>query len=173
MNGKDESDPESFANLIGATRKFERGPPLTKATKQKPKISSGRQNPPDVRAFRFPDPDEPRLGAANGVSDNQLFALRMGDPEPEERIDLHGLRQKQATRLIAIRLKSAQARGLRCVVVIHGRGRGSEMGDAVLRDSISDWLSKTPCAEFVLAFAPAPNRLGGEGATLVLLCRPS
>jgi DNA-nicking Smr family endonuclease len=83
------------------------------------------------------------------------------------------LRQKEARRLLATRLESAQARGLRCVTVIHGRGRGSQMGDAVLRDSISDWLSKAPCAKTLLAFAPAPNRLGGEGATLVLLRRPA
>jgi DNA-nicking Smr family endonuclease len=173
VNGKGESDPESFANLIGATRKIIGGPALAKTTKPKPKVSSGRQNPPDANAFRFPDPDEARLGAAHGVSDSQLFALRRGDPEPEERIDLHGLRRKEVRRLIATRLESAQARDLRCVVVIHGRGRGSESGDAVLRDSISGWLSKRPCAEFVLAFAPAPNRLGGEGATLVLLRRPA
>jgi len=173
VSGNDESDPESFANLIGATRKIIRGPALAKTTKQKPKVSSGHQNPTDTNAFHFPDPDEPRLGAANGVSDTQLFALRRGDPEPEERIDLHGLRRKEARRLLATRLESARARSLRCVVVIHGQGRGSETGDSVLRDSISDWLSKAPCAEFVLAFAPAPNRFGGKGATLVLLRRPA
>jgi DNA-nicking Smr family endonuclease len=73
--------------------------------------------------------------------------------------------------LIASRIESARARGLRCVVLIHGRGRRSETGESVLRESVPGWLSKAPCATHVLAFAPAPKRLGGEGATLVLLRR--
>jgi DNA-nicking Smr family endonuclease len=173
MSGKDEHDSESFANLVGETRDIARGPRLAKMPNKKPRRSPSRENGQSPKnAFRFPDPNEPRLGAANGVSDSQLFALQRGDPEPEERIDLHGLRRNEAGRLIATRLEAAKARGLRCVVVIHGRGRGSETGEAVLRDSISAWLSKTPGAGHVLAFAPAPNRLGGEGATLVLLRRP-
>ena len=34
------------------------------------------------------------------------------------------------------------------------------------------YVSRKPTAEHVLAFAPAPARLGGSGATLVLLRRP-
>jgi DNA-nicking Smr family endonuclease len=55
--------------------------------------------------------------------------------------------------------------------VIHGQGKRSETGEAVLREGLPDWLTGSRCSEYVLAFAPAVARLGGEGATLVLLRR--
>ena len=174
MSGQgDPSDPdgESFASLIGETREIDRGPRKAAIPSKKPDLQLNRDVEAKSAAFRFPEPDEPRLAAAHGVSDARLLALRRADPEPEERIDLHGLRRDAAARLIARRLESARARGLRCVAVIHGRGRGSENGEPVLRESVPDWLSKPPCASHVLAFAPAPVQWGGEGAMIVLLRR--
>jgi DNA-nicking Smr family endonuclease len=183
MSGGSDSDDKSgerFADLIGETKDIARGPARVKTPLQKPGALRNKGNRSDASdnsdqattsAFRFPETGEPGLGAAGGVSDAQLLALRRADPEPEERIDLHGLRREAAGRLVANRIESARARGLRCVVLIHGRGRRSETGESVLRESVPGWLSKAPCATHVLAFAPAPKRLGGEGATLVLLRR--
>jgi len=166
-----DSSEKSFADLMGETKDISRGPARARNPSSKPRIPGTRSEKTTSGKFRFPDPSEARLGAADGVNDAQLFALRRGEVRPEERIDLHGLRRKAAARLITTRIESARARGLRCVAVIHGRGQGSETGEAVLRDSVPGWLSKLPCAPHVLAFAPAPGPLGGEGATLVLLRR--
>ncbi len=183
MNGEDDRDKTSgdrFADLIGQTKDIARGPARAKAPPSKPRVlgktgnasdRSGPANQGPGSAFRFPESGEPRLAAAGGVSDTQLLALRRADPAPEEKIDLHGLRREAAGRLIARRIESARTRGLRCVILIHGRGRRSETGEAVLRDSVPGWLCELPCARHVLAFAPAPNQFGGEGATLVLLRR--
>lgn len=169
----DRRDEEpSFANLIGATKPIKgRGnvlPPVAgrRVNRERPDIAS-----PESPGFRRPDPDEPRLGAAPGVSDRQLDQLKRGDPEPQERIDLHGLRSDAAPRLLAQRLESATHRGLRCVLVIHGRGAESAAGEAVLRERLPHWLTQPPIARDVRAFAPAPPRLGGAGAMLVLLRR--
>jgi DNA-nicking Smr family endonuclease len=105
------------------------------------------------------------------VSDTDLFALGRGDPAPEERIDLHGARRDAARRLVAKRLDGARARGLRCVLIVHGHGKHSGSGEAILKKALPDWLTTRPCSESVLAFAPAPRNLGGGGATLVLLRR--
>lgn len=174
LGGDDEkdADSESFADLIGKTKPISRGPARVERTARGSRTT--RPHPIGGRTsdFRWPDPDEPRLAAAFGVSDAQLFALGRGEPEPEEKIDLHGLRRDSAGRLLADRIESARARGLRCVVVVHGRGQGSGGGEAVLRDALPGWLSKAPCARHLLGFAPAPSRHGGEGAILVLLRRP-
>lgn len=167
-----------FADLVGETRPLKGSaekrvaPPRTRATRRRPedpKIDSGGS---DSGSFRFPDADEPRLGGRNGVSDRQLRALARGQPAPEERIDLHGVRALGGDRLLSARLESSQRRGLRCVVVIHGRGKHSETGEAVLRDQLPGWLTQAPAAKYVLGFAPAPAEHGGSGATLVLIRRP-
>jgi DNA-nicking Smr family endonuclease len=105
------------------------------------------------------------------VSDLQLRELSRGEIEPEEHLDLHGVRSASAPVLLAKRLATARAGGRRCLRVIHGRGGRSGSGGAVLRDHLPDWLTSGGCADHVLAFAPAPPRLGGAGATLVLLRR--
>lgn len=120
-------------------------------------------------AFRHPDPACAHLAGAPGINDLALGRLRRGDPEPEERIDLHGTRQAEARRILAMRIESAVARGLRCVIVVHGVGRRSPNEEAILRDALPGWLERGANARHVLAFAPAPRRLGGDGATLVLL----
>jgi DNA-nicking Smr family endonuclease len=170
-DGEKGDDSESFADLIGETKPIARGP----ARVERPARNSKPSRPPaaaQTSAFRWPDPDEPRLAAAPGVNDAKLFALGRGDPEPEERIDLHGLRLDAAGRILMDRIESARARGLRCVVVVHGRGQRSETGEAVLRDALPGWLSKAASAKHLLGFAPAPKRHGGKGAMLVLLRRP-
>jgi DNA-nicking Smr family endonuclease len=181
MSGGDHDDEggdekagrsENFADLIGETKPIATGPARAERPIRISNIPRPRETPSRSSSFRWPDPDEPRRAAAFGVSDKQLFALGRGDPEPEEKIDLHGLRRDAAGRLLADRIESARARGLRCVVVVHGRGQRAGTGEAILRDALPGWLSKTGCAEHLLCFAPAPNRHGGEGATLVLLRRP-
>jgi len=169
--GPNDGRSESFADLIGETKPLANGPARVDRVAMDAKPPRARNAKTPTITFRHPDPDEPRLGAAPGVNDIQLYALGRGEPEPREKIDLHGLRRDAAARLLVDRIQSARARDLRCVVVVHGRGQHAETGEAVLRDAVPGWLSKNPNANHVLAFAPAPNRFGGDGAVLVLLRR--
>jgi DNA-nicking Smr family endonuclease len=160
---------ESFADLIGATRPLKSDKRVVApAPPDSPQPRQTGDSGASPERFRHPDPDEPRLAAAPGVNDQQLFALLQGKPEPEERIDLHGLRADAAPRILSQRIESASSRGLRSILVIHGKGGG---GEAVLRDRLPDWLMRSPNAQRIAAIAPAPSRLGGDGATLVLLAK--
>ena len=170
MTGRDD-EGGGFADLFGDEAKpIEHGPARVE-TRAKPSIRNKRSSSESRPRFRWPDPTGRSAAAAEGVSDAQLFALRRGEPEPEERIDLHGARKDAARTLLAKRIESARAQGLRCVIVIHGRGRNSPGGEAVLKDALPSWLTRGRTGRLVQAFAPAPDRLGGEGATLVLLRR--
>jgi DNA-nicking Smr family endonuclease len=42
----------------------------------------------------------------------------------------------------------------------------------VLKRKLPEWLAEPPLGEKVLAFASAPSRQGGSGATRVLLRQP-
>lgn len=171
----DADDGPSFADLVGAdTQPIRGGPDRVRPEGARSTAMGAAGGPRDdapggPRGFRFPDPADPHRAAAAGVSDRTLANLARGTPAPEERLDLHGTRGDAAGPLLARRLESARSRGLRCLLVVHGRGRHSPTGEAVLRDGLPDWLTRGPAAPHVLAYAPAPVRLGGEGATLVLL----
>lgn len=168
----DEENPRdgSFADLLGEAKPLDRGAARHAPAPPRPRA---QHRPADDefsgRKFRWPDPDDRHRAAADGVSDRDLLALGRGETEPLERIDLHGTRREAAGRLLTKRLESACAQGHDCVIVIHGRGQHSSSGEAVLRDALPGWLTRGANAQRVLAFAPAPGRLGGLGATLVRL----
>ncbi len=92
---------------------------------------------------------------------------------------MHGMRQADAHAQLKRFLKSAQARGLKHVLVITGKGAE---GDAksfyeedergVLRKVVPHWLADKDLSPLVVSFSPAPRRLGGEGALYVRLRRP-
>ncbi len=185
----EDEEAASFADLMSDTRRIQPGPqrvavppaasPAVARSLGAKSIQGVRSaSGPDaatgtsrIAAFRWPDPADRSRAAADGVSDITLFGLGRGEPAPDERIDLHGVRRDAARHLVAKRLGSARARGLRCVLIVHGHGKHSGSGETVLKEALPGWLSKRPCAESVLAFAPAPRNLGGEGATMVLICR--
>jgi DNA-nicking Smr family endonuclease len=109
-------------------------------------------------------------GLAKGVDAAHLRRLRRGEVDVERRLDLHGMTAAEARRGLGAALREAAAAGVRCVLVVHGRGLHSE-GGAVLKDAVVDWLTAAPLAALVLAFASALPRDGGAGASYVLLRR--
>src|SRR5262245_51915944 len=106
--------------------------------------------------------------------------LEKGRLEVEARLDLHGLRQRDAHAQLKRFLKTAQARGLKHVLVITGKGAEQaasrsfyeEDKRGVLRNAVPHWLSGPEFAALVVSYSPAPRRLGGEGALYVRLRRP-
>jgi DNA-nicking Smr family endonuclease len=98
-----------------------------------------------------------------------LRRLRRGLLPIDGRVDLHGLVVADARTRLDVFLRTARARGERCVLVIHGKGRHSAGGVGVLRGEVAAWLSQGPCSTHVAAFATAREDDGGEGATYVLL----
>lgn len=84
----------------------------------------------------------------------------------EADLDLHGLTIEQARRCLAAFLTQCAAYDARCVRIVHGKGYGSPDAIPVLRDKVRAWLVGV---SEVRAFAQAPERDGGAGATVVLL----
>ena len=97
----------------------------------------------------------------------------------DARIDLHGMTQSQAHGALLAFLRSCQARGCRVALVITGKGRTDESGQAftmhsgpgVLRRSIRGWLEQPEFRSLAAAYAPAHRRHGGEGALYVQIRR--
>jgi DNA-nicking Smr family endonuclease len=101
-----------------------------------------------------------------GLSPQVLRRLRAGFWAVQEELDLHGARTQEARALLGDFFSAAQRRGLRCVRVIHGKGRGSRHGEPVLKREVAAWLAQRGV---VLAYCEARPAEGGGGAVLVLL----
>ena len=101
-----------------------------------------------------------------GVSETVLRRLRRGDYRIEAEIDLHGLTVVEARAQLREFLRTAVARRLRCLRIVHGKGLRSGQRGPVLKIAVNGLLRR---ADLVLAFTSAAMRDGGTGATLVLL----
>jgi DNA-nicking Smr family endonuclease len=123
-----------------------------------------REQVPEVAA------EEHLFFARGGLQQRLLRRLKRGDLRPEARLDLHGRTIAEAGTLLSTFLADAQASGLRCVSVIHGKGHRSADGRPALKTQLNQWLRDTPA---VLAFSSAQAKDGGMGALYVLLRRPS
>jgi DNA-nicking Smr family endonuclease len=112
------------------------------------------------------DSGEELVFLREGLSRNILRQLRRGHWVVQEHLDLHGMNRDQAADAVADFLRECRARQLRCVRIVHGKGRGSHNREPVLKGKLRKWLV---VRDEVLAFCQAPATQGGSGAVLVLL----
>jgi DNA-nicking Smr family endonuclease len=121
--------------------------------------------------FDVTETDEYVEGARVGLDPRLLSQLRRGEFAMQAHLDLHGLIQPDAkTELDKFVLESVR-RGLRAVLIVHGRGLRSPGGRPVLKHAAVEWLSHGSIGGHVLAFSSARIPDGGVGAMYVLLRR--
>jgi DNA-nicking Smr family endonuclease len=101
-----------------------------------------------------------------GLSRQTLRKLRRGHWVVQDELDLHGMNRVQAADAVAGFLRECRARHVRCVRIVHGKGRGSHNREPVLKGKLRKWLV---VRDDVLGFCQAPAADGGSGALLVLL----
>ena len=170
-NKPDQAEPEDAALFLAAVGAVKPLPDQNRIDPQKPPrkplLRAPAQPPaiPDTLSDFAPENTPDEL-LRNGVSRMTLRKLRRGHWPVQDSLDLHGNTSDAARRLLQEFLHEAAQRGLRCVLVIHGKGMNSPSGEAVLRKLTRHWLSQRPD---VLAWCDAPPRDGGSGAALVLL----
>jgi len=175
---RDEDEARAFEEAIRGARRIEGGARrVTGAPPSASRAGSARVRaaaaPAGSRApFEVERVGDAVAGRAADVSVEVLRGLRRGDHRPEARLDLHGQTREESLRAVERFLLRSRADGCRAVLVIHGRGQNSEAGEPVLRPALQEWLASAAAARSgVMAFAPAPPRAGGTGATVVLLRR--
>ncbi len=113
--------------------------------------------------------DEYIQGCVQGFSPKLMQKLKRGQFPVQDYVDLHGLTKEEAEIKVRDFLIKSQGLGLRCVIVVHGRGLNSENHIPVLKERLPLWLSRGPVRKIVLAFATARPYDGGTGAIYILL----
>lgn len=116
-----------------------------------------------------------------GLDRRTAEKLRRGKLEIEGWIDLHGMTRAEAHRQLRHYLTAAHIRGLRCVLVITGKGSAPHKTDdapfmgterrGILREAVPEWLRAPDLAHLVIDFRHAQRKDGGSGAFYVLLRR--
>lgn len=101
-----------------------------------------------------------------GVPRTVLRDLRRGRWVVQEELDLHGCNRDEARDLLAACMGRWKKDGLRCVRVVHGKGRGSPGREPVLKKLVAGWLMNYAD---VMAYCQARLADGGAGALIVLL----
>jgi DNA-nicking Smr family endonuclease len=174
-----DNGAELWERVAGTTR------PLKKhraAMKPEPLLAPSRkaakESEPAVQPRRAKQTPKPApIPRGEALDRGTARKLERGHLAVEARLDLHGMRQREAHAALRRFLKSAQGKGYRHVLVITGKGSEPETRlsfyeedpRGVLRQAVPYWLSAPDLAHMVVSFSAAPRRLGGEGALYVRL----
>ena len=88
--------------------------------------------------------------------------------KPEDVVDLHGLTREQAWQKLDAFVSACKIRGLRKILIIHGKGNHSHGTDPVLGEMVRSFIE----ADRRLGSSGHPDRNhGGTGATWVIIRR--
>ncbi len=170
------SDEDIFLEAMGGVREipsYRDLPAQSKAGKFKSKgrADSAIDELKDIVERRadinISDTDEYDEWITPGQSAGLAQRLHKGECAIQDFIDLHGLIEDEAEAELVEFLEQSRRRGFSCVKVIHGRGLRSP-GEPVLKLMVARLL-KGALSKYVRAYATAPPRDGGLGATYVLL----
>ena len=135
-----------------------------------PKIDKTRPMATVARAASVP----------SGVDGHTDEKLRRGELVPDSKLDLHGLTEAVAHRVLTAHLHAAHLRGDRLVLVITGKGARAKpdapfdlelaaRSRGVLARVVPRWLGEPQFARLIASTRGAHRRHGGEGALYVYL----
>lgn len=105
-----------------------------------------------------------------GVNGKTAQRMKRGDVQIADGLDLHGLTEKNAENAIIQFIASNHSLSHRYIMIVHGKGHGSDKKYPVLKNLTVNLLSSHPD---VLAFSSAIQGDGGTGAVYVLLKKNS
>ena len=129
-------------------------------------IDKNDNNPLSVSLRRAVEPDDVLSFKRSGIQDGVFKNLRLGKYTLEGSIDLRRKRIEEARKQLYGDLVSYHQRGVRAVLIKHGRGYNSQPIPALFKSYVNQWLEELP---EVIAFHSAQPQHGSLASTYVLL----
>jgi DNA-nicking Smr family endonuclease len=114
----------------------------------------------------------------HGVTDKDSDAHHASSAKKEKKskpagkrhtLDLHGLTVLEASRSLKITLIDCHQRGVKEILVIHGKGYHSKSESGPVLKGLVNQMLENELHHIVRSFASAKLKDGGAGATVVLL----
>lgn len=179
MGARDEKDIELFRAAMRDVKRLRVTPPEAPtpgSTAPKPAPRARFKRADELAVLQeslLPPEDAAILGTGDELSFRRphvpepvLLKLRRGQYAVDSEIDLHGLTGAEAKAELRDFIANAATRGIRCVRIVHGKGKRSGPRGPVLKNVVNNWLQRS---DAVLAFGSARAVDGGSGAVYVLL----
>lgn len=171
-----EDDAALFREAIGEVRRLEAPPAAPSRPRPAPKprmreLDEALALAQSRQAGWFEatiDAAEALAYRRDEIPEKVLKALKRGQYSIGGELDLHQMRAPEAERWLRVFLAESRAGGHACVRIIHGKGLRAAEGGSVLKALVDRMLRQRAD---VLAYASAPEAMGGTGAVLVLLAR--
>jgi len=163
---KDRDDREALERAMAGVEPLARGRERARPSPARPIAPRAATDEP----FEFVQEGEGSDAGfyARDLGRDPLLRLRRGEAGAELSADVHGCKKDEARREVERLFERAAARGVRRLRIVHGKGLHSEAAP-VLGELVREMLRRPPLSRHVAAFAFAPLRESGTGATLVLL----
>lgn len=133
-----------------------------------------------IKAVMVTKPRAKKTGGPGGINGATQERLRKGQIDPDAKLDLHGMTEAVAHRVLTGWLAAAQSRGVRLALIVTGKGNPRNLDDApwmssrygALKDMTPRWLNEPELARLIASVQPAHDRHGGGGALYVWLKKP-
>lgn len=110
--------------------------------------------------------DDPIEFRRDGIQTGVIEKLRHGGYRVDSRLSLLKRPVAECRQALFDFIRQAHALELRCVMIVHGRGRNDQSHANVVRSCVARWLTQF---DEVQAYSSAQPRHGGIGATYVML----
>ncbi len=106
------------------------------------------------------------LGQGVAVSKKSIRNFNKGNVFIEDKLDLHGFTEVEASNLLENFINQSVEDGKRLILVITGKGKE---GEGIIKNNIVSWLNKSTLRNKILAINYASKKHGGSGAMYILL----
>ena len=102
---------------------------------------------------------------------NNHRKIKLSKVNPNDKLDLHGTKYKDAKNELSSFLNKCVSKNYYCVIIVHGKGYGSEDGKSVLKELVEEYLIENKNEYRIQKYVEAPQNLGGSGAKIVFFKR--
>lgn len=182
-----EHELELWHQVTRDVRRASKKRPMNAVAEKRQAMKAKSPEPVPKKPVSHPRPAAPVVRAAPvgaGLDGSTSDKLRRGKIEPQANLDLHGLNQVQAHARLTTFIKRCAESGLRCVLVVTGKGAPSSQRDdarsrdltgrsksGVLKEMVPRWLHDGDVRALVAGSQTAHVKHGGAGALYVYLRR--
>lgn len=157
---------ESGKNQI-SHKKANAPTPEEKKHKKDSEYENPNINPMELWLRRYGTIDKDKIAEEQEERLNQYDRNYLINMRPEARLDLHGLHQDEAEERLNLFISDCIRRGIKKVIIIHGKGIHTTGTDPVLGELVRKFIEHDKrCG---MSGHPKTKQEGGTGATWIIL----